>query len=574
MMRMGTAGGARSGTGAAGYQFMGAMGPLADVNIADRPVTQQGLMGLRPATSGPGRQVQDASYFLGLLRSKINETAGQITKMKGDIERIGKESAIMTQLDKKYDALIKEVRSLEGDLADYNLALDKSRTSVDATEIQQYHQALKRRNEGTSREVDAVFVERQERERGVARLEDKMREIQAAAEARINALPPPQVAEYRALMDENKSLSQEIQKYQSDLEATNQQIDSLENELRRDRVRDEYAILEKRLVHLRREQAALEEDLALTRLDPSQARDRLLAKVKDDNARNQGLERELAEVEAANAQRRKALEELVAEIEERRGSSGAGASDEQAKYELLFKRDQEMTEFIDRFPDVRDKELSEQRRMQNTIVALLEHMSEGMARETSMPSAAQAEEMKEDLSDKAREAKAAQTTHERLRDELQLRQTELEKISSLDVRIAEELRTITERMAMMRGDMAKLADIDGLRRSAEVARGVLAGKAKEYARRRDALRTQVASLAAESEKRKALAARDPQIQALEGIETKLKAHEQAVFALKESVASRAKETDYESLQKDALQTVAELNLMIQKAQLLGPTFIP
>ena len=40
-----------------------------------------------------------------------------------------------------------------------------------------------------------------------------------------------------------------------------------------------------------------------------------------------------------------------------------------------------MTEFCDRFGDMREKEVAEQRRMQETIVALLEHISEGLDRE-------------------------------------------------------------------------------------------------------------------------------------------------------------------------------------------------
>ena len=48
--------------------------------------------------------------------------------MRGEIDRIGKDSSLMTQLERKYEGLIKEVRSLEGDLADYNLAMDKART--------------------------------------------------------------------------------------------------------------------------------------------------------------------------------------------------------------------------------------------------------------------------------------------------------------------------------------------------------------------------------------------------------------------------------------------------------------
>ncbi len=41
----------------------------AQIKVADRPVTQQGLGGVKTAgAKGPARQVQDKSFFLGLLR--------------------------------------------------------------------------------------------------------------------------------------------------------------------------------------------------------------------------------------------------------------------------------------------------------------------------------------------------------------------------------------------------------------------------------------------------------------------------------------------------------------------------
>jgi hypothetical protein len=86
------------------------------------------MMGIRQATAGPGRQVQDASFFVSLLRTKITECSAECSKMRTDIERISKDSSLMTQLERKYEGLIKEVRELEGSLADYNLAMDKSRT--------------------------------------------------------------------------------------------------------------------------------------------------------------------------------------------------------------------------------------------------------------------------------------------------------------------------------------------------------------------------------------------------------------------------------------------------------------
>jgi hypothetical protein len=48
------------------------------------------------------------------------------------------------------------------------------------------------------------------------------------------------------------------------------------------------------------------------------------------------------------------------------------------------------------------------------VVALMEHISEGIERERNMPSRAQADEMKDDLADKGRELKASQMTAERL----------------------------------------------------------------------------------------------------------------------------------------------------------------
>ena len=40
----------------------------SQIKVADRPVTQQGLRGIKTGSKGPNRQVQDRSYFMGLLR--------------------------------------------------------------------------------------------------------------------------------------------------------------------------------------------------------------------------------------------------------------------------------------------------------------------------------------------------------------------------------------------------------------------------------------------------------------------------------------------------------------------------
>ena len=371
-------------------------------------------------------------------------------------------------------------------------------------------------------------MDRQERERGVARLEEAIAALQRAAEERIASLPPAEAAEYRKLQAESVALGQEVERRQGELEAVNASVEAAEEALRRERVRDEYAAGEKRAALLTTELASLQDELATSRLDPTAAREKLLAKVKAENARMQAIDRQVkGEEEAAEASRR-ALAELEREIEERRGEAG-----DSAKYEALFKRDAEMTEFIDRFPQHRERECGEQRRLQDTILALLEHASEGLLREAHLPSRETAEEMKEDLSDKQRELKASEMTMEQLREHLKLRQTELEKIHKLEGNLVAELRGLGERMDAMARERPKFADLDGLRAAADAARDALRGAIAAHIARRDEARGPAAAAEREVEQARAALGALPQASALEGAEGALKAAEATVFGLKE-----------------------------------------
>ena len=49
----------------------------------------------------------------------------ETSRLRTEIEQYSKDSAQYTQLERKYESLMKAKESLEGQLADYNLALDK-----------------------------------------------------------------------------------------------------------------------------------------------------------------------------------------------------------------------------------------------------------------------------------------------------------------------------------------------------------------------------------------------------------------------------------------------------------------
>jgi hypothetical protein len=97
----------------------------ASVNVSDRPVTGQGVMGMKTGAQGQGRLVQDSAYFVGVLRQRITEVGKESQRLQDEIDQIARDKSQLTQLEKRYEGLLKNKETLEGQLADYNLALDK-----------------------------------------------------------------------------------------------------------------------------------------------------------------------------------------------------------------------------------------------------------------------------------------------------------------------------------------------------------------------------------------------------------------------------------------------------------------
>merc|ERR1712217_399476 len=81
-----------------------------------------------PATATTNRRFADATYFESELLQKTSNIRTEISKMLRETEVLEGESGEISKAQNMYDTLLNEVRDLEGDLADFNLALDKIRT--------------------------------------------------------------------------------------------------------------------------------------------------------------------------------------------------------------------------------------------------------------------------------------------------------------------------------------------------------------------------------------------------------------------------------------------------------------
>jgi len=527
-----------------------------NVSVSERPVTQQGLSGMRVSTAGPKRQVQDTSYFISLLRTKCNDISSETKKLKKEFEKNQTDSANFVKYERQYEELMKTLRNLEGKLADYNLAMDKSRDSTDPEDVRAYQRQLAQRNSREKEAIDAIFIERQHCEDAIRSYDDKLQKVQQMEEYKVGRLGEQDQKQYYQLAKENQQLNRALGGRVNELDNIRRRVKQGEAALGNDRYREEYVSLAKKLEKYIKEKEHLELELEESNLDPKEARERLLNKVKTDNQKIQELQTRTEDLVAETESKRKQVSEILEDVSERQRGGQSGDAE---KYQMLFERDKEMSEFLEHHDEYVMKELEEQKKSQKIIVALLEHTSRSISREQNLPTSEQFSEMKDSLSFKKRQLESSMSTQDQLEKELEKRKGELEKINTLDSKIQVELSSLTSRIQVMNSEMIQFEKIDELREQAENTRQRLSFLKKFYSKRRDELRLQVGLHSSECDK-KLKKIQDSEVgKTLQGLEQKLRHYEQSIFHLNDFIKVKELETQFQSEKEECGKFIDELN---------------
>jgi intraflagellar transport protein 74 len=129
------------------------------------------MSGIKVVNQGPGRQIYDRTYYMNLLKNKNSDIVGEINKMKQEVEDINKDNTTYLTLERKYEALIKDVRKYEGELADYNLALDKYRSDTKPEDIEALYMHIKSQNDKQRTHLDNLFGEKRDMETEIQNFE-------------------------------------------------------------------------------------------------------------------------------------------------------------------------------------------------------------------------------------------------------------------------------------------------------------------------------------------------------------------------------------------------------------------
>lgn len=149
------------------------------MNVIDRPITQQGVTGLRPSTTkGPQfRQVLDKRYYDGLIRMKMKTIADEVAKLNGEIEIQQQQHATSEIYEKRVREVAAELTELQGQLADYNMVVDKINTNTDKFEIDREAQKMKFENDNLAEELDQLFGQNRAKEEQLQLLEQEIQNV-------------------------------------------------------------------------------------------------------------------------------------------------------------------------------------------------------------------------------------------------------------------------------------------------------------------------------------------------------------------------------------------------------------
>jgi len=557
--RMGTRGGmTRQGTAAKGP----GVGTLSEVTVSGRPMTMQGMAGMKTGGVGPKRQIYDKTYYTAELRTRQKELFDEVARLSKEINDIQQENKLYNSLEKRYEALVKTVRNLEGDLADHNLATDKQRTDTRPEEVHHMFQIMRQQNDQQRSEVDQIFLEKRSHEDEISRMDQEIAAISRAAEDRLSELHPNQRHEYEVLREDNMRLGRELFEAREELDNVSNHLGAEEQRLRHDPFRARFQQLSELRLELSGRLQVLEEEVQQGNLSVPEQRELLLSKVKNDNADIVAAEKRTFELKTENENLRALIKQVANDAQEKRDDQ------DQQKYEVLFTKDQEMTQFIDAFPNLKRDEESKLAEKQSSITTLLENISKAAGLSGGMSPDAHFSDLQDDLDFKSRQLQNAETTQQRLEADLAKREGELEKIESLDTKISKELMQVEDKMRQYEKDIAgKYDSIHVMKERGESKCRQLESRKERLEARVSALKQQIGFIKIGYEAKRQQLADDKAAASVEAQEQQIKHYGANLYSLQTKIVEKDRETDFEGEKSACLDWTTQINRAILDAMM-------
>lgn len=421
----------------------------AFLNMGERPVTQQGMLGIKPTTAGPKRKVISRSYFLVLLKQKISDLTTEIANFREQKERLQKEIEVQKNLETHHAKLTAEVRELEGTLADYNLAMDKQRSGTRPEDLLNIKEHISLQNRKLRTQVDHIFTERKNVEEKIAMMEERVAELKSTADLKLNELSQTERQEYRRYEQELKEAEAEFQTRMAKLEEISRRCVEQESAIRMDNSRLKANQIKEGMARFEARRADLEDKLSENSLTFEELRSKLMEQVKAEKLEIQGLEKRAKELRKLGEATSKKLGKMI--NEEKNGNEID--EDQKRKFEVLYQKEREINAFLENFESLRKKRYAEVEALENGNLRLAESINKNTAVLRKVPDQKDLEQMNKELIFKKQQAESSEETLERVQLEHMQRQEELHRIDQIQETLPERIQAFNRLLEDLKKDI-------------------------------------------------------------------------------------------------------------------------
>ncbi|OHT06065.1 hypothetical protein TRFO_05723 [Tritrichomonas foetus] len=470
--------------------------PSRGIPVVNRPLSKQGLPSAH--TQSSGRQVADKSYFIGILRTRINDCVEELKRLQVEIDQRKRGQSIQVSLNQQVTELRAQIAQSEAELADYNVLADRVASGVGADEMNQNFQELEQTNNQHELEVNRLFREKRDLESIVSDQEQQVQEMMRG------------------------TCSPAIQDMAKEIESLDAQCAKLRNQTG---------------------------DLQ------GKSREQLLQMVKDATTKIGDTEKKIQDEQKSLAyvqSQLKTLEEREGDLQTERGQH----------YLKLLQREKEMNSFIQNFPQTLEQTKAELTNTQRSVFDVLVTTSRELEGVNEMPTVDNYKQLQNDLQIKERLMQDAQSTADKLRGEVDQRRQELENLQNVDVKITEEIELIKRQMKEMESEMPKFADVDSIREEGEIKKKQLETERDQLKSQLHQLRKATNALTAKFNETRAQMRSNEVHNKLHALEKDIRVRATENFSILECIEDNRRRTNYSIVKRACMNIVQEINSLL------------
>jgi intraflagellar transport protein 74 len=530
------------------------IGFTTNTKVIDRAVSRQGLTG---AISGAGgqkieRKIQDKSYYLTVLKTRISDISNEIAKMNDDLGKINTDITKYGAFNKEYEILSKEVQDLEGELADYNLAGDKYRSNMRAEDIEEVYNRIKLYNKKKMDESDNLFLDKAKIMDQIQQIEQETNRVQQGIEQRLLDLDPDQKNEYESIREENQNYVLQIYQLREELAELNSQLIEGENSLRNNPNKMEAHKLKDSINLLKRKKEELELQTNESGLSIDELKQRLMAKAKEQTNEKNQIDKKIPDTKKLIEANKKAIIEIEKEMKSQQSSDNTKAVDS------IAEKDKEISAFIENHDNIKRNHYKEIRAKEEVVLALLQNISEKINLGEKPLEGGTG--IKERIREKKDMIEKSENTLEEAKAKYEELVIKLERLDKLDETLKKDIENYKEKLLRINNDISKKFDKveeqkEFLKRDADRKKKLLVilNQNKEnYSKL-------LTSLTLKNRTKNTQLEDNDIYKRLHELEVKMQQNENTIYSLQSYIDSKANENQYGNLLKECMELQQKIN---------------